>query len=344
MINKYVLYNSYHMSRCYQKQFLTGTTGKYSTSNITGQSDLYNGVQDSTNTGAYKTAYQGGIDGSVHLGQIDYTNPRNTLHNNIGDRVLNEQIFDNMMFIDSEIRDHSKHPDPFRFIVKFGGIDPVTDSIQIRVTDNEYSYNKYLSGDTTVNINKVFKNIKAVVINTLILPYSIEYITKNDGSYESCKKNLGKKFHKYIILRINELSNGRIFSNNKTFGQGSFVMKIDDDTCTNHHRWIPISNRISYPDSVLRVIDKLTVEIYDDNGEPLCPKLDGKPHDFYAEYRHLIDNIITARQKNKKGTEENIAKLIPKLNSLKCITRGMSPELHITVCTLEPQIQTLPQY
>ncbi|VBB17979.1 hypothetical protein YASMINEVIRUS_442 [Yasminevirus sp. GU-2018] len=337
------------MNRSRQRQFLTGANGGYSTDIVTGQSELqntngFNGSTDSAYVGTYNTSYQGGIDGSVHLGPIDYTNPRNTIHNNIGDRVLAEQVFDNRLFIDSEFRDYSKHPDPFKFVIKFGGVDPQTESVQVEVDGNDYSYTKYLSGDTTVVMDRTFKNIKAVVVNTLILPYAIEFKTKENGAYEKSGRKLEKMFYKYIILKINELCNGRSFSNNKAFGQESFIMKIDDETCSNHHRWIPVSNHVSYPDSRLRVIDRLTVEICNDKGERLCPKLDGKPHDFFGEYRKLIDKILLLQKKGGKTSEEEIVKLTPKLESLKHIVSCLSPELHVTFCSLDPQIQTLPQY
>jgi hypothetical protein len=98
---------------------------------------------------------------------------------------------------------------------------------------------------------------------------------------------------------------------------------------------------VSYPDSRLRVIDRLTVEICNDKGERLCPKLDGKPHDFFAEYRRLIDKVICLQY---KGKHKEIEILKPKLDSLKTITSCLSPELHVTLCTIDTQIQTMPQY
>lgn len=345
------------MNKSRQKQFLTGANGGYSTDNVVGRSELqntngFNGSLESAYVGTYNTAFQGGMDGSIHLGQIDYMNPRNTLHNNIGDRVLGEQVFDNKLFIDSELRDYSKYPNPFCFVVKFNGIEAQTELVYVDIDGVTYSYKKFLSGDTAVVMDRTFKNIKVVVINTLFLPYSIEFTTQKDGSYVKSNNRLEKMFYKYIILKINELCNGRSFSNNKSFGQESFIMKMDDESCVNHHRWVPISNLVSYPDSRLRVIDRLTIEICNDKGEKLCPKLDGKPFDFFADYRKTIDKVLSLQQQNQqqhqqqnnKSSDEKIKALIPKLESLKHIISCLSPELHITLCTLDPQIQTLPQY
>lgn len=329
-----------------QRSYLTGQQGNRSTDQIKGQNELnmtdgFNSSVERNYFGNYTQSYQGGINGSVHLGQPEYINPRNTIHDNLGARILAEQIFDNRLLIDSSLRDYTKHNDPFKFIVKFNAIEPKTENVTVSINGDTYSYTKYLEGDTTVIMDRIFKNIKAIIINTLVLPRSIEYVTKENGSYEKSGKTLAKSHYKYILLKIEEVTNCRTFSNNKAFGREFFVMKIDDESCVNFHRWIPISNNISYPDSRLNEITRLTVEICDDNGDRLCPKLDGKPFDFYADYQKTIDKVIMLQ---KKGDVNGARLLKPKLDSLKDIVTCISPELHLTICTLEPQINTLPQY
>ena len=318
------------------KAYLTGQNGSYTTDTVKAQSEFTN-----NNMGNYNTSFLGGMDGSVHLGHIDYLNPNNTLHNNIAERVLGEQVFENRLFIDSSLRDYSKYPDPFRFIVKFNGVLPKTESINTEIDGECYSYTKYIEGDTTVVMDRVFKNIKAVIINTLFLPFVMDFKTTENGKYEPSENNLKRIHYKYIVLKINELCNGRSFSNNQSLGLESFIMRLDNDSCVNFNRWVPIAKHVAYPDSRLKVIDRLTVEICNDKGERLCPKLDGKSHDFFAEYRKLIDKVIILHQ---KGKQKEIEKLQPKLDSLKCITSYLSPELHITFCTIDTQIQTLPQF
>lgn len=327
-----------------QNAYFSGAVESYSTDQVVGQNDIHgssNSNDDSNYYGNYNKSFPGGMNGNIFLGQPCYNNPKNNLHNNIRDNVLNEQIFENKLFIDSEIRDYSKYPDPFKFIVKFNAIEPSTESVYIEINGEMYSYNKYIRGDSMVTIDRTFKNIKTVYINVLILPHSIEFETKSDGSYEKSGKYLEKASYKYILLKIHELSNERFFSNNKAFGKESFIMKLDDESCLNFHRWIPISNNVAYPDSKLHNIDRLTIEICNDKGMKIYPKLDGEPHDFYGEYQKLIDKMIVLKNRGN-GTE--IKKLVPKLNSLKYITSFLSPELHLTICTLDPQINTLPKY
>jgi hypothetical protein len=332
-----------------QKAYLTGSNGSYSTDNIKGTSELmdtngFNGSLDTSYVGNYNNSYKGGMNGSVLLGQPDYTNPGNILHNNVGDRVMGEQIFDHKLFIDSSIRDYSRSPDPFKFMIKFNGIEAKTENVYVIIDGETYSYPRYLEGDTDVVMDRIFKNIKSVVINTLLLPIFIDYKTNEDGSYSPTGLKLSKSAFKYLILKIDELTNNRCYSNNKVFGKESFIMKMDDEICIFNHRWIPISNNVCYPDSRLKFIDRLTVEICNDKGVRLCPTLDGKNHDFYAEYRKLINKIILLKKSNNSESILTAERLVPKLNSLKEITQYLSPELHLTFCILEPQVATFPQY
>src|ERR1700691_2726916 len=114
------------MNRSRQKAYLTGAPGSYETDVVKGQSELtdsngFTGSSDSTYVGNYNNVYRGGIDGSVALGKPDYSNPGNVFHNNIGDRVITEQLYDNRLFVDSLLSDHSVFRDPFKFTIKFNG-------------------------------------------------------------------------------------------------------------------------------------------------------------------------------------------------------------------------------
>lgn len=273
------------------------------------------------------------------LSQPNYKNQNNNIHNNIGSNVLLEQIYDNKIFIDTKFKDHTKHDNPYKFIVKFNGIDPKTEMVKTIVNNNSYEYQKYIDGDTTIVIDRVFKNVKSITIDTLFMPPIIDYVTQDDGSYKSISNAILQKRYKYLILKIHELHNDKSYSNNKSFGRESFVMKIDDDSCFSHHRWTPISKQICYPLSQLNNINKLTIEICDNYGNTIVPTLDNKPYDFFKEYKKIIDNFV-----NNRYTPIEIVSIEPKLNSLKEIIISLYPELHMTISTLESQINTSPQF
>jgi hypothetical protein len=321
-----------------QKAFRTGLNGSYSTDTVRGTSELsdtngFNGSLDSTYTGRYKETY---MPNPVLLGQPNYQNPETTLHNNIGNNVLLESLFDNKIYIDSGIRDFTKQPDPYRFTVKFNGTEPKTESESINIEDETFSYTRYVQGDTDILINKIFRNIKSVTIDALIMPSCINFRTDEYGRIVKNDTRLGKHTYKYIILKINELTNGRCYSNNKELGKETFIMNYDTELCHNNQLWVPIRRTVAYPDSQLNIIDRLNIEVCDDTGHRLVPTLDGKNYDFFGEYYKLINKIKLSKQVDEIE--------LLRLKSLKCIISYLSPELHMTFMTREPQINTNPQY
>lgn len=324
------------MNRSRQAAFMTG---------LNGAGTSFKGIDELCDSnGPYRDAFQGGMYGTVYMGNPDYMNPMNNLHNNIGDRVMLEQTFDNKIFIDTSFKDYSKHPEPFKFIVKFNGTDPTTKTISVNVNEESYCYSKYIEGESEIVFDRIFKNVKYVNVNAMILPNCVDYKTTNDGSYIPCGKKLANSAYKYLILKIDELKNGRCFSNNQSLGKEFFIMKKDDDASHNNQIWIPIHKNVGYFDSQLKFVDRLTVEICDDKGKRLCTTLDGKNYDFFADYRKIIDVIKHLRHLNTNQADEQINALVPKLKSLKIITDYLAPELHLTFNTLEPQIDTKPQF
>lgn len=325
-----------------QKSYLTGMTGT-GTDVINGTSELtdtnaFNSTIDTTGKN-YKNAHIGGMNGTIMLSRQQYVNPNNILHNNMPENILNTQTFDNKIFIDSVLKDFSKHPEPYKFIVKFNGIQPTTEKIIVSIDDHEFSYDKFLKGDTTLVIHKEFKNVKYVNINALILPTHVDYETCQDGSYRKIGEHIGKK-NKYLIMKIEELNNGRSYSNMKNLGKDSFIMKLDDISGINNEFWIPIYGNVCYFDSRLETIDRLTVEICDERGRRLCTTLDGVNHDFFRDYRKTIDYAIILKKQNTPTSRKQLCDMLNKLKSLDMIVNCIAPELHLTFNTIEPQIDT----
>lgn len=319
-----------------QRSYMTGMNGNYTTDTVTGTSILA-----PTQGSNYKSAYE---KKNVLRSNPDYTNTNNILHNNVNNRIMREQIFTNKIFINSMFRDYTVHTEPFSFTVKLNGRDAVKENVEIKIGNKTYSYPKYMSGDTYVVLPHVFKNIKTVSVDALIIPSNIEYKTEEDGSYTITETQIAKRY-KYVILKIKELHNYRNYTNNKNIGQESFIMTLDRTSGLNNQLWIPISNNVSYFDSRLRNLDRLTVNICDDRGNLLCTKLDGVKHDFYAEYRKIINDVIEIRSHYEiKEAENMIQCLIPRLDSLLDIIDCINPELHLSITTYEPQIDTIPNF
>lgn len=325
------------MNRTRQKSYFSGMNGNYSTNQVAGISNLSNMAGNN-----YKESYNN--TRNVLLGNPNYSNQNNTLHNNLNERIMREQLFDNKLLINSLFRDYSKHPEPFSFIVKLNGREAVIENIDVDIKGKIYRYPKYISGDTQVVLPQAFKNIKQVYINALIIPSRIEYETQDDGSYKPLDIQIAG-VNKYVILKIKELQNYRNYTNNKNIGKESFVMSLDRTSGINNELWLPIYSSLSYFDSRLRNVNRLTVEVCDDKGNLLCTKLDGKNHDFNAEYRKILNDVIEIRKHHdEKEAEEMIECLIPRLDSLVEIVDCINPEIHLTFVTYEAQIDTNPNF
>jgi hypothetical protein len=324
-----------------QKAYMTGANGSYKTDTVKPIDDMANPLYVNEN---FKEAFKGGMMGSVLLGPPNFQNPNNILHNNVGERVILDAAFSNEIFIDTSLKDYCRHPDPFKFVVKFNGTDPVIDQVCTVIDDRTYSYPVFIKGDTEIVFEKLFRNVNRVVIQALFLPIYIHYKTREDGAYEKTDVKLGKSYYKYLILKINELTNNRFYCNNKKFGTESFIMKMDDDVCFHNQKWKPIEGNVAYPVSQLKNVDKFTVEILSDRAEKIYPTLDGRPHDFFGEYRRLIDKIIELQEINTSESQKKIEKLKPKLESLRLIIEYLPPQLYLHIDTIEPQIDTKVQY
>jgi hypothetical protein len=301
-----------------------------------------NSLSDDLLTDNYQSGFRGGMVGSVFVNRPDYNNPNNILHNNVHDRVILDQYFDNKIFIDSSFSDHSINPDPFKFVVKFNAIEPKKEIVSTTINEHTFSYYKYIDGDRDVVFDRAFKNIRYVTVEALFFPSSINYVTGEHGEYVPNLKLLFKQEHKYIVLKINELRNGHCFSNNPCIGDDSFIMKMDKDICIMNYVWIPFNRSVCYFDSNLKKIDRLTIEICNHDGKRLCPTLNEQPFDFFADYRKTIDTVNKLNRGN--NSKDEIEKLLPKLLSLKKITESLSPELYLSFNALDPQINTSPKY
>ncbi|AYV77530.1 MAG: hypothetical protein Dasosvirus5_9 [Dasosvirus sp.] len=334
-----------------QPSYLTGMMGSIATDTVSGTSELSdtNGFQNPRGTNLnnhdYGRAHVGGMNGTTILGKPNYINPHNTLYNNIGEIVLREQIFDIVVFINTNKKNHRICPDPFVFQVKFDGIKPKTEMIcaDINISpecSEEFAYCQYTKGDAQIVVPAKLINIRSVIVKALILPMHIDYKTNEDGSYSKCGQGLAKKY-KYLILKIQGLETEYNYSNVDLLEKNTFIMKVDADMGVNNEFWIPLYNTVSFFESMLQNVNRIGVEIFDENGKLLCPTLDGKKHDFHAEYRKMIDGINALKKEcNPKDVKEKIKKFLPKMLSLREITNCINPDLHLLFVAYKPQINT----
>lgn len=200
----------------------------------------------------------------------DFINKRQVLHNNLNDKLLAERIVEYRIQISSADRDIKCFPNMFDMKASFGNA-------------NYYP-----------NINRAFKNIKFVTLNSIMLPRTIAIDTSHVGDEEHTKHcpdylniyptssqikctppplhpsthlhNL--EFHPFLILKIKELKTDHNMSSN-SFLDGDGFMLVPDHKLADMCLWKPLRTTIVYHNSLLTNISQLSFLLTDQNGKKL---------------------------------------------------------------------------
>jgi len=195
----------------------------------------------------------------------NFSNPNNTIHNNLNQNVFNENIMDYSLHIDSGDRNTTVFPNPFKFVVSLGGAGTSTSSTFNPQTQT-FVTNTF-TGVPSPRIEKNFKNIKYVCIDKFFFPKNIVYDVSNNV-YTGISA-LSHKY-RYLIVRIKELENNKLLSTNINVRDDSFIIYRDKDLggC-NAEIWIAAQPKRTYLKSALKNLDKLSIEIIDNNGNQI---------------------------------------------------------------------------
>lgn len=140
-------------------------------------------------------------------------NDGNVIHNNIGERVMDEYIAEYRIGIDSLDRDVRVYPDPFDFIVKFAANSSKT-MIRTEVLRNGVleTINDVASGTPMPHINRDFKNVKYVKIDNIILPRLGNIIYNEETEEYEYDNNTDLSSDRFTVLSVDELECCRIYS------------------------------------------------------------------------------------------------------------------------------------
>lgn len=246
----------------------------------------------------------------------DFINNGNLIHNNVSHNILNEIILDNMLHIDSYDRDESSFPNPFKFVVSLGGSGTSKEKVYDRDTQ-KYKIVNY-TGAPSPRIEKKFINVKQVSIDKVFFPQYIIYsrtTIDNENIYTGITSI--SSYYRYLILKIKELDNNRVYSTNDRVGDDSFILYKDKDFGgSNTEIWLSSFCKRTFLKSALKNLDKLSIEIIDPYGNPVKFKYIKSDDPDKIEHDIPLDELIG---KNKERYEFVI---------------------HITISTIENDINT----
>ncbi len=195
--------------------------------------------------------------------QRDSRNYGNMVHNNVNNNILSEILTEYTLHIDSKDRDITAYPSPYKFSVSLGG--PAT----------RIEKGNTISGVPNPRIDIHFKNVKYIKLKYLMLPRTINYAVTEDISgnktyIESPTKSTILANYRYLLLRVQEISNDKLYSTNDILKNDCFVIYRDSNySDAINDLWFATQPVKIYYENGLRNISKLTIEILTPSGSLL---------------------------------------------------------------------------
>lgn len=181
--------------------------------------------------------------------------PKNLIHNNLKSILLNEEIVEYCVMIDSKDRNYQVYPDPFRYDVIFkpGKQDPYP----------------------TINDN--FINVRYIRLDSVILPFYTKIREEDSDDIDCLKINPNEKLTNdmYVVLSLGNYTNTNYRSTNDVLSSSFATIYYDKKVSDTHYMGsCKNSTKIFYPDQ-LATINKFQISFSDPYGNPIrCDHLD----------------------------------------------------------------------
>lgn len=209
---------------------------------------------------------------TVIVNPTDYKNKKNTLHNNIGDSVLKEEVYDFNILIDSRDRDMKLYPNPFDFQVSIG--PALFRALQELDSNGKIDYEADDPKTKTNNqIKPVIKHdllkIKYVSFESGIFPRAYTMVEKNmlDNNVKS-SNILELENDMYLILDIKELQDPTKYATNDALSKSFAVLYDRDIANTFQNIYYGSTSKRVFKDP-LDKLSTLTIKVKGSDGKVL---------------------------------------------------------------------------
>ncbi|AVL94865.1 hypothetical protein ma479 [Moumouvirus australiensis] len=213
-----------------------------------------------------------GYDPKSMFQNHNFVNKNEILHNNINKSILNEEIREYSILIDSKDRNYQIYEDPFHYEVKFNPLHKIVENINgIRKVYEE----------PNPIINGKLEKVRYIKLEHVILPFytqiKLSKDTIEDEIIERWKVNTSKPLtdNLYTVLCIENYGDVNYKSTNDVLSE-SFATIYFDKKINNTHFIGKAHNGIKmFPQDQLGKIDKIKISFRDPYGNLLsCPHVD----------------------------------------------------------------------
>ena len=224
-------------------------------------------IQRQMQTSMYNNINQAFSVNTPLISAPDFENKRQTLHDNLGDKLFGERVVEYRALISSSDRDIKKYPSPFKMQVSFGNTNS-TPNIDEYLTNVKYVTLNNVFVPRTVAIDTTQINLTAIPPVYTIYPTSSHLTgtppTASDPSW--LLDNLG--FRPFLMLKIKELDDKHMMGTNPLFQRDSFMI-VPDQKIGDMMIYKPKRSTIIYPNSLLKNLSMLTLNLLDENGSDI---------------------------------------------------------------------------
>lgn len=234
---------------------------------------MYGNFNSERNRDKYKRSDTMGINPKDQF-KTDFLNQGNLLKNNLNNVVIDDNIKEYSVLIDSKDRNYQAYPDPFHYEVIFNPLPTSFDYVNGRIKSFDQP-------NPTINFN--FTNVKYIKLKTAILPLYTSVINKNikkeykdyDDYVDVLQIDTTKSLlnNNYTILSLGgEYSDANSYSTNDLLSNSFSTMYYDYKLNNTHYKVESYNGIKIFPDDQLSKITKLKIDFIDEYGNNIFVK------------------------------------------------------------------------
>lgn len=227
----------------------------------------FNYKPTSQQSGMYNNFDKAFMQNTPIINSMDYTNKKNTLHDNLGEKIFNERVVEYKAIISSADRDKKKFPSPFKMQVSFGNAN-VYPNLEESMTNVKY-----------ITLNSIFVPRSLAIdtskINLTSVPPVYDILPLHSVFNEECHCHHDKSYlfyslgiKPYLLVRIKELDDSHLMGTSPMYQRNTFMF-IPDQRAGDMIIYKPKRASVIYPNSLLKNINLMTLSILDDRGNEL---------------------------------------------------------------------------